>query len=187
MLFAPPPGYNSPFINRQNPQAFNVPGQQGLSPQGYNASTFGTAALGAPQPSWRPQGNTMPMGMMSSPMSQLAQGNTMPMGMMSSPMSQLGRAHPSIVGGAMTPSLPPPMPMAPPPMPAPTSGTAPPPVTGGAMTPPPNPASFAPQASAAPPPQAPILTGQGSFGSIQPTPSPASMARALNPAGFGSY
>ncbi len=38
MLFAPPPGYNTPQTNRQNVQAYNVPGQQGLVPQGYNAS-----------------------------------------------------------------------------------------------------------------------------------------------------
>lgn len=38
MLFAPPPGYNTPQTNRQNVQGYNVPGQQGLNPQGYNAS-----------------------------------------------------------------------------------------------------------------------------------------------------
>jgi hypothetical protein len=38
MLFAPPPGYNTPQTNRQNTQAYNVPGQQGLNPQGSNAS-----------------------------------------------------------------------------------------------------------------------------------------------------
>lgn len=46
MLFAPPPGYNTPTTNRQNTQAYNVPGQQGLNPQGYNAS----APTGMAQP-----------------------------------------------------------------------------------------------------------------------------------------
>ena len=46
MLFAPPPGYNTPQTNRQNVQGYNVPGQQGLNPQGYNAS----APQGAAQP-----------------------------------------------------------------------------------------------------------------------------------------
>ena len=55
MLFAPPPGYNTPATNRQNTQAYNVPGQQGLNPQGYNASapTGGTPMTQPPgmQPS----------------------------------------------------------------------------------------------------------------------------------------
>jgi hypothetical protein len=184
MLFAPPPGYNSPFINRQNPQAFNVPGQQGLSPQGYNASTFGTAALGAPQPSWRPQGNPMPLGMMPSP------------------MSQLGHAPPGTTGGATAPpqtppfgGLPAPSPMlgGSVPVPAPTSGVAPPSVIGGSMMQPaqpaatPNPVSFGtPQAPPMPMPQAPTSITPASFGSTQqPNPAPMAMARALNPAGFG--
>ena len=51
MLFQPPPGYNSPSINRQNVQAYNLPGQQGLVPQGYNASAQPAAVPGmAPQP-----------------------------------------------------------------------------------------------------------------------------------------
>lgn len=90
MLFAPPPGYNSPFINRQNPQAFNVPGQQGLSPQGYNTSTFGTAALGAPQPSWRPQGNPWMGG---------------PPAQMPVPMPQSGHVPLPITGGAAVPPI----------------------------------------------------------------------------------
>jgi len=51
MLFAPPPGYNTSATNRQNPQAFNVPGQQGLVPQGYNASAppqGGVPGMGQP-------------------------------------------------------------------------------------------------------------------------------------------
>lgn len=50
MLFAPPPGYNTPATNRQNVQGYNVPGQQGLNPQGYNASAQ-TPGTGMAQPS----------------------------------------------------------------------------------------------------------------------------------------
>jgi hypothetical protein len=46
MLFAPPPGYNTPATNRQNVQAYNLPGQQGLVPQGYNASAQPPAVPG---------------------------------------------------------------------------------------------------------------------------------------------
>jgi hypothetical protein len=61
MLFAPPPGYNTPATNRQNVQAYNLPGQQGLVPQGYNASAQppavpGTAPGGMPQLPMQPQG-----------------------------------------------------------------------------------------------------------------------------------
>ena len=40
MLFAPPPGYNPATVNRQNVSAFNVPGQQGGTAQGYLANMF---------------------------------------------------------------------------------------------------------------------------------------------------
>lgn len=36
MLGAPPPGYNTPSVNQQNVTPFNIPGAQGLIPQGYN-------------------------------------------------------------------------------------------------------------------------------------------------------
>lgn len=35
MLNAPPPGYNAPAMNRQAVGQFNMPGPQGLAPQGY--------------------------------------------------------------------------------------------------------------------------------------------------------
>src|ERR1700686_2798264 len=64
MLFAPPPGsraptgfgtappgYNTAVTNRQNVQAFNQPGTQGLNPQGYNASApLPNPAATAPPP-----------------------------------------------------------------------------------------------------------------------------------------
>lgn len=35
MLAAPPPGYNTAAINKQNVGPFNIPGQQGVTAQGY--------------------------------------------------------------------------------------------------------------------------------------------------------
>lgn len=56
MLFAPPPGYNTSQTNRQNVQGYNVPGQQGLVPQGYNASAPTTGAPGMPAQPLAPGG-----------------------------------------------------------------------------------------------------------------------------------
>jgi len=62
MLFAPPPGYNTPQTNRQNVQGYNVPGQQGLNPQGYNASAPTQAPGGMPGMA-QPPGGFLPANM----------------------------------------------------------------------------------------------------------------------------
>jgi hypothetical protein len=71
MLFAPPPGYNTPATNRQNVQAYNLPGQQGLTPQGYNASAAPPAIPGmAPGGGFNPaamRGSVQAPGMQAPP------------------------------------------------------------------------------------------------------------------------
>ena len=59
MLGTPPPGHNLPSVNRQTLGYLNVPGYQGLSAQGYNATapgyTMPSGASAAHLPSSQPQ------------------------------------------------------------------------------------------------------------------------------------